>query len=63
LQRFAKKWVLDVKIYQQMRRELYEDEVRTIYQRIWNSLFGEDHSQRVDDKTMLRVIYDYQPSN
>ena len=55
--------MLDVKIYQQMRRELYEDEVRTIYQRIWNSLFGEDHSQRVDDKTMLRVIYDYQPSN
>jgi|SRR5262245_1750951 len=37
-----KKWELDVKIYQQMRRELY----------------GEDHSQRADDKTMSRVIYD-----
>jgi hypothetical protein len=58
-----KKWMLDGKIYQQMRRELYEDEVRTIYQRVWNWLFGEDHSQRVDDKTMLRVIYDYRPSN
>jgi hypothetical protein len=55
-----KKWELDVKIYQQMRRELYEDEVVTIYQRVWRSLFGDDHSQRVDDKTMLRVIYDCQ---
>lgn len=52
-----KKWELDVKIYQQMRRELYEDEAVTIYQRVWRSLFGDDHSQRVDDKTMLRVIY------
>jgi hypothetical protein len=59
----AKKWELDVKIYQQMRRELYEDQVMTIYQRIWRSLFGEDHSQRVDDKTMLRVIYDFPLSN
>ena len=58
-----KKWELDVKIYQQMRRELYEDQVLTIYQRIWSSLFGEDHSQRVDDKTKLRVIYDFRPSN
>jgi hypothetical protein len=57
------KWELDVKIYQQMRRELYEDQVGTSYQRIWGSLFGEDHSQRVDDKTMLRVIYDFRLSN
>jgi hypothetical protein len=58
-----KKWELDVKIYQQMRRELYEDQVVTSYQRIWSWLFGEDHSQRVDDKTMLRVIYACRPSN
>jgi hypothetical protein len=58
-----KKWELDVKIYQQMRRELYEDQVVTMHQRVWNSLFGEDHSQRVDDKTMLRVIYDCRLSN
>jgi hypothetical protein len=52
-----KKWKLDVEIYQQMRQELYEDEAVTIYQRVWRSLFGDDHSQRIDDKTMLRVIY------
>jgi hypothetical protein len=57
------KWELDAKIYQQMRRELYEDQNVTIYQRIWSSLFGEDHSQRVDDKTILRVIFACQPPN
>jgi hypothetical protein len=55
-----KKWQLDVKIYQQMRRELYEDEAVTIFQRVWRSWFGDDHSQRVDDKTLLRVIYNCQ---
>jgi hypothetical protein len=57
------KWELDAKIYQQMRRELYEDQNVTIYQRIWSSLFGEDHSQRVDDKTILRVVFACQPPN
>jgi hypothetical protein len=51
------KWNLDVKIYQEMRRELYEDESLTIYQRAWRWLFPEEPRQKVDDKTMWRVIY------
>jgi hypothetical protein len=51
------KWQLDIKIYQQMRRELYEQDYPSMYQRAWSSLFGESDSQQVDDDTMTKVIY------